>query len=102
MIPKYIHPQMARVCFDGECEDLTKGFAVVSVCKTHWTQAGMIDRTHINLYYTNATKCTPLGQLDEFDCEAAIFGTNESRTQCVTNHPFLLPMVKERDLHWDD
>jgi hypothetical protein len=102
MIPKTIHKQMAQVCFDGGCEDPTKGYSVINVCKPHWTHPGITDRVQINIYYTNATKCTPLGQFDEFDCEAALFGTAKSRAACSTTHPFLLPLIEQRELHWDD
>lgn len=102
MIPKYIHPDMAQVCFEGGCENATKGYYLVDVCKDHWTKMGEKDRIQINIYFTNSTKCSPLGALDEFDCEATNFGTDNSPDLCTTTHPFLAPLVEQRDLHWDD
>lgn len=103
MIPKYIDPEMAQVCFEGGCEDAIKGYYLVDVCQDHWTKMGIVDRIQINLYYTNSTKCTPLGALDEFDCEASQLEIpHNERPPCTTTHPFLVPLVEQRDLHWDD
>lgn len=103
MIPKYINPEMAQICFKEECENATKGYYLVNVCKDHWTKPGIIDRIQINIYYTNSTKCTPLGKLDEFDCEAMNFGSvKDFKHLCTTTHPFLAPLVEQRDLHWND
>lgn len=101
MIPKYIHPDMAQVCFENGCENATKGYYLVDVCKDHWTKPGTLDRIQINIYYTNSTRCKSLGQLDEFDCEAENFGLI-GQYPCTTTHPFLAPLVQQRDLHWHD
>ena len=102
MVPKYIHLDMAQVCFENGCENANKGYYLFDVCQDHWTKPGIIDRIQINIYYTNSTSCRSLGQLDEFDCEAEFFGTINQTHQCVTTHPFLAPLVEQRDLHWDD
>ena len=93
---------MAQICFEGGCEDASaKGFYVVDVCQKHWTKRGVIDRLQINLYYTNATNCSSRDKFDEFDCEATLFATNQSSENCTTNHPMLVSMVRERNLHWN-
>jgi len=103
MVPKYLHPMMAQVCSHDGCEEASsKGYFMVDVCKEHWTAPGITDRIQINIYFTNATECKPLGQLDEFDCEALSFGSvDEFRQYCTTTNAFLAPLVDERNYYWE-
>jgi len=103
MVPKYLHPMMAKICSDTGCKDASQtGFFIVDVCREHWTYPGLLDRIQINLYFSNSTQCTPLGIYDEFDCEALSFGSHtDFRTLCTTKHPFLSDSVAQRELHWD-
>jgi hypothetical protein len=104
MIPKYIDSMMAKICFtSGKCEDAShKGYYVVNVCDEHFTSPGFVDRIQLNMYFTNSTRCRPLGVLDEFDCEALQFGNDvdDFRRFCVTSHPMLLASVHERNEFW--
>lgn len=103
MIPKYLNSEMAQICFEGGCEDAAKGYYLVDVCKDHWTKMGTMDRLQLNIYYTNSTKCKPLGKFDEFDCEASNFQKIDNNCYpCKTQHPFLAPLVEQRNLHWND
>eukprot|EP01129_Flabellula_baltica_P013107 TRINITY_DN6033_c0_g1_i1.p1 TRINITY_DN6033_c0_g1~~TRINITY_DN6033_c0_g1_i1.p1 ORF type:complete len:183 (+),score=24.55 TRINITY_DN6033_c0_g1_i1:116-664(+) len=104
MVPRYLNPNMAQVCSEESCQDAyLKGYYFVDVCKEHWTKQGTIDRIQINMYFTNSTRCFPLGNFDEFDCEALSFqSVDDFRHICTTQHPFLLPLIEQRDAHWVD
>ena len=102
MIPKYLHPNMAKVCSNTECLGAYEnGFIWVNVCEDHYTQKGIIDRIQINIYFTNSSNCSSKGLYDQFDCEAELFGTSKSRKDCTTSHPDLLSLVKLRNSYWD-
>lgn len=86
------------VCHHEGCKEAyMKGYYLVDVCKDHWTLCGLTDWVQINIYLTNSTTCTPLGRLDEFNCEALSFSSiDEFWHLCTIWHPFLnLLLMKE-------